>query len=328
MNVAPGNDEATLDRPAVASAAPLVGKLPGRRRLHWIGLVAFALIAAYLATGFYTVSADSQAVVRRFGAFASHLGPGMHYRLPWPIDRVEVVKTTSVTKIGVGFALPDAEAKHLEGMELLTGDTNILNVALVVQYVVRDPVHYLFQVQQAQVLVGAVAQSVLTQTVVSMPVDEVLTTGRLAIQSAVKTKAQEILDRYRSGIQITSANIMSIAFDKSVAQAFQEVADAMADREKVQNEAHAYANDQLPKARGEATRVLTEAENYKRQRVAEAMGNSNRFLALLKEYEKAEEVTRARIYIESMEKILPKVKMYVIDSQGGKVPLNLRVTNP
>ncbi len=299
-----------------------------QRRRYWIGLFALASLVAYFGTGFYVVDADKHAVVRRFGAVEARMGPGMHYRVPWPVDQVDVLKTTSVMKIGVGFKLAESESDTATGVELLTGDTNILGIALVVQYVIGNPSDYLFQIENPQALVGKIAQSVLTETVVGMPVDEVLTTGRLAIQAKVKLETQAILDRYRSGIQISSANIMSITFDKSVAQAFQEVADAMADREKVQNEARAYANDQIPKARGEAARVLSEAQSYKQQRIAEAVGNANRFLAVLKEYEKAPDVTRSRIYLEAMEKILPKVKMYVIDSQGGRVPVNLRVTNP
>jgi modulator of FtsH protease HflK len=308
----------------IASRSPGLGRAPWR---YGIGLAALALAIAYLVSGFYVVNADEHAVVRRFGAIAAHVGPGMHYRLPWPVDRVDVLKTTSVMKIGVGFKLED-ETQAAGGMELLTGDTNILSVALVLQYVIRDPADFLFRLEAPQALVAKLAQSVLTQAVVGMPVDEVLTTGRLAIQTKVKTDTQAILDRYRSGIQLSTVNIMSITFDKSVAQAFQEVADAMADREKVQNEARAYANDQIPKARGEAHRVLGEAQNYKQQRIAEAVGNANRFRALSAEYDKAPDVTRQRLYLEAMEKILPKVKMYVIDSQGGKVPLNLRVTNP
>jgi membrane protease subunit HflK len=121
---------------------------------------------------------------------------------------------------------------------------------------------------------------------------------------------------------------MNIKLDPSVAQAFQDVADAMADREKTQNEARAYANDQIPRARGEADQTLASAKNYKQQRIAEAIGDTTRFLAVLGEYQKAPDVTRARIYLDSMERILPKVKLYVLDSQGGRVPINLRVTAP
>jgi membrane protease subunit HflK len=298
------------------------------RRYSWVGILAAVLLGAYFASGFYVVNADEHGVVRRFGAIEARVGPGMHYRMPWPVDRVDVLKTTSVMKIGVGFALRDGESSAPAGVELLTGDTNILNVALVVQYAILNPADYLFQIDRPQTLVSTLAESVLTETVVGMPIDEVLTTGRLAIQTRVKTKTQETLDRYRSGIQIASVSIMNISLDPSVAQAFQDVADAMADREKAQNEARAYANDQIPRARGEASQTVSSARNYKQQRVAEAVGNTTRFLALLTEYQKAPEVTRSRLYLDSMEKILPKVKLYVIDSQGGRVPVNLRVTTP
>jgi membrane protease subunit HflK len=294
----------------------------------WLALALLAALSGYLSTGIYAVNADEHAVVRRFGAIAARVGPGIHYRLPWPVDRVNVVKSTAVMKIGVGFKLPDSESQEMTGVELLTGDTNILSVALVVQYVIRNPSDYLFEIDDPQALVGTLAESVLTETVVGMPVDEVLTTGRLAIQSRVKLRTQEMLDRFRSGVQIASANIMSITLDKSVAPAFQDVADALADREKAQNEARAYANDQIPKARGEAHTKVSDAQSYKQQRVAEAVGDAERFLALLKEYEKAPQVTRARLYLDSMERIMPKVKTYVIDSQGGRMPVNLRVSAP
>jgi modulator of FtsH protease HflK len=298
------------------------------RRRYWAVLIAAGLVAAYFLSGFYAVNADEHGVVRRFGAIAARVGPGMHYRMPWPIDRVDVLKTTSVTKIGVGFALRDGESSAPAGVELLTGDTNILNVALVVQYAIINPADYLFQIDRPQSLVSTLAESVLTETVLSMGIDEVLTTGRLAIQTRVKTKTQETLDRYRSGIRIASVSIMNISLDPSVAQSFQDVSDAMADREKAQNQARSYANDQIPRARGEASQTLSNAKSYKQQRIAEAIGNTTRFNALLSEYQKAPEVTRSRLYLDSMEKILPKVKLYVIDSQGGRVPINLRVTTP
>jgi membrane protease subunit HflK len=297
-------------------------------RHYWLGLIGAILLGAYFASGFYVVNADEHGVVRRFGAIAARVGPGMHNRLPWPVDRVDVLKTTSVMKIGVGFVLRDGESSAPTGIELLTGDTNILNIALVVQYAIRNPADYLFQIDRPQMLVSTLAESALTQTVVGMAIDEVLTTGRLAIQTQVKTRTQETLDRYRSGIQIASVSIMNISLDASVAQAFQDVADAMADREKAQNDARAYANDQIPRARGEASQTVSNAKNYREQRIAEAVGNTTRFHALLNEYQKAPEVTRSRLYLDSMEKIMPKVKLYVIDSQGGRIPINLRVTTP
>ena len=256
------------------------------------------------------------------------VGPGMHYRFPWPVDRLDVVKTTSVKKVGVGFAIPAGESAAPSGMELVTGDTNIVNAALVLQYVIRDPAEFLFQIEEAPAYVEAVAEGVLTETVIGMPIDEVLTRGRVAVQERVKAATQELLDRRRSGIRIVSASIMTITLDRSVVQAFQDVANAMADREKVINEARAYASNLLPKARGEARTRLSEAEAYKQQRVADAVGETSRFLALQKEYEKAPDVTRTRLYLEAMEKILPKLQLYIIDSDKGRVPLHLRVTGP
>lgn len=298
------------------------------RACRWLGLAAVLLIAAWFAAGFYVVDTDEQAVVRRFGAIAARVGPGMHYRLPWPVDQVDVVKTTSVMTTGVGFSLAGGERAPAVGMALLTGDTNILSVALVLQYVIRNPAEFLFRSEDPEALIGSLAETVLTETVIGMAVDDVLTTGRLAIQERVKTETQALLDRYQSGVQITSSNIMTIALDPSVAEAFQEVTDAMADREKSRNEARIYANNLLPKARGEADAVVRAAQAYRQQRIAEAIGDGDRFLALLEESDKAPEITRSRLYLEAMERILPKVQLYVIDSEKGQVPLNLRIGKP
>jgi membrane protease subunit HflK len=297
-------------------------------RPRWI-LAAVALAAAgYLGTGVFTVAADEQAVVRRFGRVTARLGPGIHYRLPWPVDRVDVLRTTTVMKTGVGFQLPDGEAIGVTGMEILTGDTNIISIAIAVQFVIANPAAYLFEVETPAALIGHVAESVLTETVVGMPVDEVLTTGRLAVQERVKAGTQAILDRYVSGIQLTSASIMTITLDSAVAQAFQDVVNASADRENKINEARTYANTVLPKARGEAQSLVLAAQSYREQRVAEAVGNTTRFLELLAEYAKAPDITRSRLYLEAMEKILPRVKKYVIDSEHGRQPINLRLSPP
>jgi membrane protease subunit HflK len=297
---------------------------------HWRrwGLAAVVLLlAGYVGTGVFTVAADEQAVVRRFGRVTARLGPGIHYRLPWPVDRVDVLKTTTVMKTGVGFQLPEGETTSVAGLEILTGDTNIISIAVALQFVIANPAAYLFEVDAPATLIGRVAESVLTETVIGMPVEEVLTTGRLAIQERVKSATQAILDRYVSGIQLTSASIMTISFDSAVAQAFQDVASASADRENKINEARTYANNVVPKARGEARSLVLAAQSYREQRVAEAVGNTARFNELLAEYTKAPDITRSRLYLEAMEKILPKVKKYVIDSEQGRQPVNLRL-NP
>ena len=340
MTLAPGHTPVADTRREAGQAAedltrrveprsrPGQSRLAWRRRRYWIFAAICLFWGTHLASGFYVVGADERAVVRRFGAVEANVGPGMHYRLPWPVDRVDVVKTTSVKKVGVGFAIPAGESASSSGMELVTGDTNIVNAALVLQYVIRDPAEFLFQIEEAAAYVEAVAEGVLTETVIGMPIDEVLTRGRVALQERVKAGTQDVLDRRRSGIRIVSANIMTITLDKSVVEAFQDVANAMADREKVINEARAYASNLIPKARGEARTRLSEAEAYKQQRVADAVGETSRFLALQKEYEKAPDVTRTRLYLEAMEKILPKLQLYIVDSDKGRVPLHLRVTGP
>jgi modulator of FtsH protease HflK len=322
----------TTDDPQARSAAPrrlAAGRiLRERTPLRWLGLTALVLLGVWLVSGLYLVDTDEEAVVRRFGAVVAQVGPGLHYRLPWPVDRVDVLKTTSVMNTGVGFALRADGQDATDGMELLTGDTNILTIALALQYVVDDPADFLFRTESPEALIGGIAEAVLTETVLGMPVDEVLTTGRLAIQEEVKARTQVRLDEYRSGVRITSSNIMTITLDKSVAEAFQEVTDAMADREKSRNEARMYANSLIPKTRGEAHALVREAHSFKQQRVAQAIGNTSRFLALLEAYQKAPDITQTRLYLEAMEEILPAVTMYVIDSEKGQVPVNLRVGAP
>ncbi len=315
-------------RERASTAGPRAWRPSPRQLRGGLGLLLLLLLAGWLGSGVYLVDTDQQAVIRRFGAIEARVGPGMHYRLPWPVDQVDVVRTKSVRKTGVGFGLPENEQTTVIGMPLMTGDTNLLSVALVLQYVIRSPGDFRFRIENPEALIGSLAEAVLTETAIGMAVDDLLTTGRLALQEKVKTETQAMLDRYQSGIQLTSSNIMTITLDPSVAQAFQEVTDAMADREKSRNEARMYANNLIPKARGEANAVVRAAEAYKQQRVAEAIGNTDRFLALLTEYRKAPEITRSRLYLEAMERILPKVRLYVVDSEGGRAPFTLRVGKP
>jgi membrane protease subunit HflK len=301
--------------------------LTSRHARRGLGLVALAGLAVYLTSGLFTVGADEQAVVRRFGRVAARVGPGIHYRVPWPVDRVDTVKTTAVMKRGVGFDAGVGDGAGA-GMQIVTGDTNIINVAIVLQYVISNPAAFLFDAEDPHALIGRLAESALTETVVGMPVDEILTSGRLAIQARVKSDTQAILDRYGTGVQLTSANIMSITLDPSVAQAFQDVANAAADREKKINEARTYANNVIPKARGEGRSSVLAAQSYKDQRVAEAIGNSSRFTELVAAYSKAPDATRTRLYLEAMERVLPRVKKYVIDSSQGQKPVNLRLMPP
>ena len=199
-----------LTRRAEPRSRPGLSRFAWRRHRYWIFAIICLFLGVHLGSGFYVVGADERAVVRRFGAVEAETGPGMHYRFPWPVDGLDVVKTTSVKKVGVGFAIPAGKSAAPSGMELVTGDTNIINAALVLQYVIRDPAEFLFQIEEAPVYVAAVAEAVLTETVIGMPIDEVLTRGRVAVQERVKAQTQKLLDRRRSGIRIVSANIMTM----------------------------------------------------------------------------------------------------------------------
>jgi membrane protease subunit HflK len=299
------------------------------RKVQLIGITLFALFAGYMATGFFTVAPDEQAVIRRFGKIVSpRLEPGIHYRIPWPVDQVNVLKTTTIMKTGVGFDLVEGGQNQEPpmGMELLTGDTNIISIAMALQYVIQDPTLFLFEVDNPQQLIKNVAASILTETILNLTVDQVLTSDRLTIQDTVKQKTQKSLDAYKSGVHIVSANIMSMSLDQSVVPAFQDVSNARADKERKINEAHSYVNNLLPKTRGEAESMLLEAQGYKEKKIANATGEANRFKEFLKEYEKSPDITKTRLYIEAMEKILTKVKKYYLDSDKGKVPVNLRLS--
>jgi membrane protease subunit HflK len=196
------------------------------------------------------------------------------------------------------------------------------------QFVIRDPTDFVVSIEDPGGFVAAFAQAELVRTVASVRVDEVLTTGRLAIQAAVKSRTQAALDRQRSGILITSANLMSIALDQSVAGAFQEVADAIADREKTQNEARTYASAILPRARGEAQAAISDAESYRRQRGADAISETARFLALESDHRRAADVSESRLYYETMERVFGKSRVYVVDPGSESAPINVRLISP
>jgi membrane protease subunit HflK len=292
-----------------------------------MALAVIAVLAAWIAAGLYTVQADERAVVLRFGAVVDRTGPGMHWNLPWPLGQVATVKTTTVMKTGIGLATSGANGST-SPLELVTGDTNLVNVAVTIQYAIGEPADYLFATENPQHLIVGVAQAILTETAAMMPVDEILTTGRVAIQDGLRQRLQESLDRYRSGIRVVAVAINSISVDRTVAQAFQEVGDAQADRERKRNEAFAYRNTILPKARGEARARLAEAQGYKQQRIAEAAGEAGRVAAVVAEYDNGPDITRARLYLETLSSVLAKVKLHVIDTRGGHDPITLHAAPP
>lgn len=297
------------------------------------GLIALAMIG-YLLTGVYVVAPGEAAVVRRFGAVIdANVAPGLHYRLPLPIDRVDIVNVSEVRREVVGVVAQEEDHDHPEPpskLQVLSGDTNVIDVEIIVQYQVSDPANYLINVQYApyRLIRDAVRQAV-TSVMGQLPVDAILTTERQTLQNSIRSETQQRLDAYNSGLTIVGINLQKAFPPDEVANAFVDVSSARVDRERAINDATGYANSLLPQTRGEAQRILAEASAYRSDIVGQASGEAQAFEAILTEYQTnsaiyGEEVTRYRLYLETLEAILPRVQIYVVNAQNGET-VNLRL---
>ena len=285
-------------------------------------LILAAVFVAWAASGIYTVEPDEQGVVRRFGKMYATSVPGINYRIPWPVDQVDVVKVEQIRSMELGFRSSRQGNSQLtrpvpvESL-MITGDENLVNVQVVVQYRISDLPAYLFKVwdptgvPEGRTLRDA-AETALRGVVGSMSIDNILTVGRGRVQDGTKVHLQELLNRYETGLLVTTVKLQAVDPPQEVDAAFKDVVNAKEDRERIINEAKAYAEDLLPKARGEAQRMLREAEGYRETRVREAKGDSARFNSMLAEYRLAKDVTRQRLYLETMQEVLSKVEKVVV----------------
>ncbi|MCA9771141.1 MAG: FtsH protease activity modulator HflK [Myxococcales bacterium] len=287
-----------------------------------------ALVLAYaglwFAEGFYTVDTQKAAVVQRFGALADARVPaGLHYRLPAPIESVTIVPTAEVQRLEIKTS---GENTTTSQSAYVTGDENLIEIAVALQYRVRDPAEYVFSTDSHEAFIRAVAQTALTEIVATLPVDEVLTVGKPKIEHAVHATSQRMLDDYGLGIAVLSATVTAVEPPREVIFDFKAVSDAKAESRKLISEAYARRNDVVPKARGQAEGILRSAAAYRTERVTAAEGDAARFLDILTEYEKARSTTETRLYLETLEKILPKVKKYILSkNRDGTTPkVNLR----
>lgn len=308
------------------------GGFPFRRLL----IVVIVLpIAAYFLSGVYVVNPGEAAVVRRFGAVVEpRAEEGLHYRLPWPIDRVDIVNVAAVRRESVGVTEPSGEDHvHDEPMNkfrALTGDTNIIDVEVIVQYQVRDPADFLLNVDYPPYrLIREAVRGSVTNLIANLPVDQVLTTERQRLQDAIRVDAQRRLDAYRSGLAIVNVNLQKAYPPDEVADAFRDVASAGEDKAKATNEAQGYANSVVPKARGDAQQIMAEAKAYAAQSVNTAQGAAQAFESVLGEYQTnsqiyGQEVTLYRYYLETIEKVLKRVRVYVVNNTAGE-QVNLRL---
>lgn len=296
---------------------------------RWAKLL-LGFFGLYMLSGFYIVGSDEVGVVRLFGrVWQSRVPSGLHYRPPFPFTRLDKVKVRQVRRVTVGMEAADLvvgrQANPLQA-QFLTGDQNIILVRAAVQYTISDPVRFLFTAADPEGIIARVVESVLTSEIVQMPVDEVMTTGKTAIQNRVRQKAQKWLGEI--GVSIAAVTIEKVAPPEPVKDAFEAVTQARQTRYRLILEAQSYANAIIPQARGEAQKLINEAIAYRDRRIAEAKGEAARFLSLLSEYRKAKDVTSARLYLEAMEELLPKIKKVIVDPHGGQLDVGMVQKQP
>ena len=296
------------------------------------GLVLVGLLALAAWTAYYTVPSDSVAVIQRFGKYLKEVPPGLHFKLPFGVDVASVVPVKRQLKQEFGFATPgarDAFQTSKDGRletEMVTGDLNSALVEWVVQYRVSDPVKFLFEVRQPRGTLRHVSESVMREVVGDRTVDEVITIGRQEIEIEALEKMQALAIKYEMGISIDQVQLKNINPPGPVQESFNEVNQAKQEKEKLINEARRDYNKVIPLAEGEKDQRIREADGYRLKRINEAEGDASRFNALFEEYSKAPEVTRRRIYIETMQEVLPGIRSKIIvdeQSQGILPLLNL-----
>ena len=290
-----------------------------------IGLILIVLLFVWLASGLYRVLPDEQGVVLRFGKFIKTTQPGLNYHIPFPVEAVETPKVTKVNRIDIGFrserdsgfssggGVADVPQESL----MLTGDENIVNIDFSVFWVIKDAGKFLFEIQDPEGTVKAAAETAMREVIAKSDIQPILTEGRAKIEVETQEIIQSILDEYNSGIQVTQVQTQKADPPDQVIDAFRDVQAARADMERSKNEAEAYANDVIPRARGEAAKIMQAAEAYKQKVVAASEGEASRFVSIFNEYDKAKEVTQERMYLETMEKVLADIDKVIIEKNAG-----------
>src|ERR1700739_4372588 len=290
-----------------------------------IAIVIFAAVAIWAMSGFFRVQPDELGVVLRFGKYVRDEQPGLRYHLPYPIETVLLPKALRVSTLSIGMTLIDDPAPRGRTMRdvpeeslMLTGDENIVDVDFTVLWRIKPKgaSDFLFNIQNPEGTVKAVAESAMREAVGKANIQPILTGARTTTEQGVQQLMQKTLDSYGSGIEITQVQMQKVDPPAQVIDSFRDVQAARADLERAQNEAQTYANRVVPEARGRSAQITQAAEGYKQQAVAEARGQSARFLKVYEEYAKEKDVTRERIYLETMERILGSSEKLIYD--GGK----------
>mgnify|MGYP001160963965 FL=1 len=313
--------------------------LPGGGR-GWKGfaLLFLILFSLWALSGIYRVNADEQGVVLRFGKFISQTGPGLHYHLPWPIESVQTPKVTIVNRIDIGmrgaqntgFSNPNRSMRDVpEESLMLTGDENIVDIDFTVFWVISDASKFLFNIQYPERTIKAIAESAMREVVGNSEIQPILTGARQRTEESVRDLMQTTLNLYGAGVQVREVKMQKVDPPSAVIDSFRDVQAARADQERARNEANAYANKVVPEAQGESEKIRRDSEAYQSQTVAEAEGQATRFVSIYSEYVEAKDVTRKRMFLETMEKTFKDMNKIIIegDAIGGQgvlpyLPLN------
>ncbi len=286
-----------------------------------------AVVVAWLLSGFYRIEPGFVGVITRFGEYIrTEEQEGLDYHWPYPIERAYTLKVTEVRRVSVGGVNGDAT----DEAAMLTGDENVVNVEFIVQYEIRDAKNFLFNVAGQHATVRAAAEAAMREVIGYNRIDAALTDGKLEIQNQTQALLQAILDRYDAGVHVRAVKLQDVHPPKEVVEAFKDVASAREDRIRFINEAEAYRNDIIPKARGAAAELVNAAQAYKESRVRQARGEAERFEDIYEAYIQAEDITRKRLYLETMEEILsqPGMEKIILPEGGVREPLPLLPLNP
>lgn len=273
------------------------------------------LVLGWLVSGFYMVDESQRGIVLQFGRYKTTTGAGLQWRLPYPIQSHELVNVTGVRTIEIGYRGSEKN-KVLKEALMLTDDENIVNIQFAVQYLLKDPKDFIFNNRNTDDAVMGAAETAIREVVGKSKMDLVLYEGREQITAQAAKLMQEILDRYKSGVYISKVTMQNAQPPEQVQAAFDDAVKAGQDKERQKNEGQAYANDVIPKAKGTAARLLQEAEGYKQRVIANAQGDASRFNSVVAEYAKAPQVTRQRMYLETMQQIFASTGKLLVDTKG------------
>lgn len=303
---------------------------------RFIFYILIVLILLYIASGIYSISQTQVGIHQRFGRIINpNVKPGIHYALPWPIDKIDKVSVTIVQRILIDDFSSNLEQDstpyafyRMTGLtpNCISGDNNIVNIICAIQYSVSNPVDYLFRIKDNERLFKDIVCNSIIKCLAALQVDEILTYGKRKIENILKTQTQKKLDNLNCGLTISFVELRDVRPPGTVQGAFDDVINAKIDRRKIVSQAESRRNERLPQANATATKIIEKAKTYKVEKTATAQGETQRFLKQLEAYQKMKKVTKKRLYFEFVKQVFPEIeKVYIVDKEGNKNPAKIKI---